>query len=159
MGGTIIFRENNGPNQVEIRPGGTVGIGVLAGGGSTQLCRNGIVAIATCSSSLRYKRDVQPFFRGLDLIKRLQPITFTWKQDGKRDVGFGAEDVAAIEPLLITHNEKGEIEGVKYDRITAALVNAVREQQAQIAKQKQQIDALKRLVCIDHPKASICKSN
>lgn len=159
MGGTIIFRENNGPNQVEIRPGGFVGIGALDGGGSIPLCRNGIVAIATCSSSLRYKRDVQPFFRGLDLIKRLQPITFTWKQDGKRDVGFGAEDVAAIEPLLITHNEKGEIEGVKYDRITVALVNAVREQQAQIAKQKQQIDALKRLVCIDHPKASICNSN
>jgi len=29
-------------------------------------------------------------------------------------------------------NDKGEIEGVKYDRITAVLVNAVREQQEQM---------------------------
>lgn len=158
-GRNIIFREGNGPNQVEIRPGGFVGIAALDTAGSTSLCRNGVAAIATCSSSLRYKTEIKPFYRGLDLINRLRPITFSWKQDGKRDVGFGAEEVAAVEPLLITHNEKGEIEGVKYDRITVALVNAVREQQAQIAKQKQQIDGLKRLVCIDHPKASICNSN
>lgn len=32
-------------------------------------------------------------------------------------LGLGAENVAAIDPLLVTYNSKGEVEGVKYDRI------------------------------------------
>ena len=69
---------------------------------------------------------------GLDVAKRLNPITFAWKVDGRRDIGFGAEEVAKVEPLLTFANEKGEIEGVHYAQITAVLVNAVKEQQAQI---------------------------
>lgn len=84
------------------------------------------------------------------LIKRLRPIRFSWKQDGMRDVGFVAEEVAAVEPLLVTYNDKGQIEGVKYDLITAALVNAIKQQQ-------QQIDLLKKIVCAEHPDAEICK--
>jgi hypothetical protein len=38
----------------------------------------------------------------------------------------------SVEPLLVTHNNKGEIEGVKYDRITVALINGMKEQQEQI---------------------------
>ena len=45
-----------------------------------------------------------------------------------------AEEVAAVEPLLVTHNTRGEVEGVKYDRINVVLVNAIKEQQAQIDK-------------------------
>lgn len=52
------------------------------------------------------------------------------------DLGLGAEDVAAIEPLLVTYNAKGEVEGVKYDRIGVVLVNAVKEQQAEISSQR-----------------------
>jgi type III secretory pathway lipoprotein EscJ len=70
------------------------------------------------------------------------------------DIGFGAEEVAAVEPLLVTLNDKGEVEGVKYDRISVALVNAVKEQQQQIQHQRHQlqqqqraIEGLKKLVC------------
>ncbi len=58
-----------------------------------------------------------------------------------------AEDVAKVEPLLVTRNDKGEVEGVKYDRITAVLVNAVKEQQQQIQQQQDEIASLKQLVC------------
>jgi hypothetical protein len=145
-------------------------------GGTTQLCRNASKEIATCSSSLRYKTAIEPFTAGLGLINRLHPIQFTWKQGGLRDLGFGAEDVEKIEPLLVTYNDSGQVEGVKYDRIAVALVNAVHEQQALIEHQQQQItqqqreiallrqrqqelDALKKLVCADHPDAPICKAN
>jgi type III secretory pathway lipoprotein EscJ len=57
----------------------------------------------------------------------------------------------------VTHNANGEVEGVKYDRITAVLVNAVKEQQEQINQQQQQIAGLKRLVCRNHPRATVCK--
>ena len=56
-----------------------------------------------------------------------------------RDVGFAAEEVECVEPLLVTYNPKGEIEGVKYGQLTTVLVNAVKEQQAQIENQQKQI--------------------
>src|SRR6185369_2180080 len=106
-------------------------------GGTTQLCRNPTTfLISGCSSSLRYKTDLHPFIGGLDLVNRLHPITFRWKADQTLDLGFGAEDVAAVEPLLVTHNEKGEVEGVKYDRLSAVFINAFKEQQAQIERQQ-----------------------
>jgi len=112
---------------------GTLKVDSLAGGGDVNLCRNSTFnTIATCGSSLRYKRSVAPFFGGLDLVNRLHPIAFTWKDGGSRDLGLGAEDVAKVEPLLVTHNDKGEVEGVKYDRINIVLINAIKQQQEQI---------------------------
>ncbi|MEQ1605900.1 MAG: tail fiber domain-containing protein [Pyrinomonadaceae bacterium] len=121
---------------------GIIRVSTLGAGGATSLCRNGSQQISTCSSSLRYKNNINRFGLGLDLINRLKPITFDWKGGGMHDLGLGAEDVAAIEPLLVTYNTKGEVEGVKYDRIGVVLVNAVKEQQRQIATQNGQIEAL-----------------
>ena len=74
-----------------------------------------------------------------------------------RDLGLGAEDVAKVEPLLVTHNDKGEVEGVKYDRLSVAFVNAFKEQQAQIEAQQKEIAALKKVVCSIMPDAEVCK--
>ncbi len=151
----------------------------LGTGGSTNICTDAAGKISTCSSSLRYKTNMQTFIGGLDIVRRLRPITFTWKDSGLRDVGFGAEEVEKIEPLLTTRNAKGEIEGVKYGQLTTVLVNAVKEQQAQIEAQRQQlrdrerqaawqqqqlqqqqqeIAVLKQWFCRTHPKAALCQS-
>jgi hypothetical protein len=71
--------------------------------------------------------------------------------------GNSAEDVERVEPLLTFRNDKGEIEGVKYNQLSAVLVNAIRDQQAQIERQQVQIDALKGLVCQSHPDADLCR--
>jgi len=89
---------------------------------------------------LRYKTNIAPFSFGLNLIKQLRPISFDWKTGGAADVGFGAEDVAKINPLLVTYNRAGEVEGVKYDRLSVVFVNAFKEQQTQIEQQNQQIE-------------------
>ena len=34
--------------------------------------------------------------------------------------------------MLVFYNQQGQIEGVKYDRLTAVLANAIQEQQTQI---------------------------
>ena len=76
---------------------------------------------------------------------------------GFTGLGFGAEEVAAVEPLLVTYNEKGEVEGVKYDRLSAVFVNAFNEKQAQIMQQ-QEIALLKQWLCRTHPKATMCQA-
>jgi len=102
-----------------------------------------LIEIAICnSSSLRYKKNLAPFREGMEILNRLRPISFTWKANGSRDFGLGAEGVAKVEPLLDTHNDKGEIEGVKYDRLNVVLINAVKEQQQQIERQQKQIATL-----------------
>lgn len=81
------------------------------------------------------------------------------------DLGLGAEDVAAIEPLLVTYNKDGQVEGVKYDRIGVVLVNAVKEQQGHIESLQKnntqlqtQVNELKSVVCSIKPDVEICKS-
>lgn len=148
-------------SNIVLIPGGlsidTLRISTLASAGITAVCRNALNDLSTCSSSLRYKTNIAPFNFGLNLINRLRPITFDWKDGGMKDLGLGAEDVAAIEPLLVTYNAKGEVEGVKYDRIGVVLLNAVKEQQILIQKQQEQIDLLKQLICLTNTQAEICK--
>ena len=145
---------------------GPVGLYDIPGGGDQPLCRDSAFGtIGTCfGSSLRYKTDVHPFSSGLDIVNRLRPIAFTWKQGERQDVGLAAEEVEKVEPLLTFRNEKGEIEGVKYNQLSAVFVNAINEQQAQIKRQQEQIDAQQReltafkaLVCASHPDADVCR--
>lgn len=149
----------------------TLIVHTLGGSGITQLCLNLAERLASCSSSLRYKSNVTTFLGGLNVVTRLRPIRFTWKEGGVQDVGFGAEEVNEIEPLLTTRNKQGEIEGVKYGQLTTVLVNAVKEQQSQIETQQTQIqnqdrriEELQRQIagltvsiCQSNPQAEVCK--
>jgi hypothetical protein len=151
---TIALGRSDGSDTVDVP--GKLQIDTLATAGSTQLCLNGANRVGLCSSSLRYKTAVQPFISGLDIIDKLHPISFAWKDDGRRDLGLSAEDVAQVEPLLITRNRDGQIEGVKYDHLNVVLINAIKQQQELIKNQDAEIKDLKRLVCEDHPKAQVC---
>lgn len=131
--------------------------GALDGFTSTPVCRSGDGYLANCSSSLRYKTDINPYLGGLDVVRKLRPISFAWKENGKQELGFGAEEVFKIEPRLTFRNDRNEIEGVLYAQVTTALVNAVKEQQEQIETLTKQIDALKKLVCIGNKDADACR--
>jgi hypothetical protein len=127
------------------------------GGGDQSICRNSATGfIAFCSSGLRYKSDIETFDKGLNIVNRLRPISFAWKQSGLRDIGFGAEDVAKIDPLFVNYNNKGEVEGVKYDRLSVVFVNAFKEQQTQIEVLRVQVERLTQLVCLDRPGSDVC---
>jgi hypothetical protein len=92
---------------------------------SAALCLNAISEIATCSSSLRYKNNIADLPMGLDTVMKLRPVTYDWKSNGEQDLGLVAEEVNAVAPVLTTRNKDGQIEGVKYDRLTAVLVKGI----------------------------------
>jgi hypothetical protein len=158
-GGRFIVKENGNiglginPPSDRLHVFGIIRVEALGVAGATTLCHNASFQISTCSSSLRYKEHLSPFSTGLKLISRLRPISFSWKASDQRDIGLVAEDVEKLEPLLVTHNAAGEVEGVKYDRLSVAFINAFKEQQEQIdaqarliREQQKQIDELKQLV-------------
>src|SRR6266542_646441 len=138
---TIALGRAGGSDTVVVP--GKLEVDTLGLAGSTNLCLNGSNRIAPCSSSLRYKPRIQPFLGGLNIINRLRPISFTWRDGGMRDVGLGAEEVERVEPLLTFRNKEGEIEGVKYNQLSAVLVNAIKEQQQQIRELQSQISSLR----------------
>jgi hypothetical protein len=149
IGGRLVVKENgnvgiNIPSgqspQDKLEVNGVVRIGSLGASGSTTLCRNASNQISTCSSSLRYKTNVATFLGGLGIINRLRPISFEWKADHLKDIGLGAEEVEQVEPLLTFRNANGEIEGVKYNQLSAVFINAFKEQQAQIEKQQAELE-------------------
>jgi Chaperone of endosialidase len=179
--GSLVFTSNTvalGRSQDSVLIQGILTVQGSALGGNVAVCRNTAGQISSCSSSLRYKTNIASFNSGLNLVSRLRPITFTWKDGGMKDFGLGAEDVAEVEPLLVTYNSKGEVEGVKYDRVAVVLLNAVKEQQVQIEKQNAQIaaqekqireqndqikqqqaalESLKQIVCQSNAAAKICQ--
>lgn len=176
---TIALGRNDGSDKVVI-----YGLGA-AGTPQTTLCRNTSSQIAFCSSSRRYKTDIEPYKDGLNLINQLKPVSFNWKTTNQADIGLIAEEVAEVEPRLAYKNQNGEIEGVSYSQMSVVLINAVKEQQEQIQvqqnqieeqktinqnlqsevrqqkqqnkAQQQQIDALIKLVCSQNTKAEVCK--
>jgi hypothetical protein len=111
------------------------------------VCYTSNGTIGQCgASSLRYKSGVAPYNDGLDVINRLQPISFTRIINGRREIGFGAEDVEKVEPRLTYPNEKGEVEGVRYELLTTVLVNAIKEQQETIEALRSDVTRLENVV-------------
>ncbi|HEY6122526.1 MAG TPA: tail fiber domain-containing protein, partial [Pyrinomonadaceae bacterium] len=173
--------------QARLHVNGVIRLDVLGTPlGNSPLCLNASNQIAFCNiSSLRYKTNVHSFLDGLSIINKLRPISFDWKDGGLHDVGLAAEEVDRVAPLFAFRNNKGEIEGVKYNQLSAVFINAFKEQQAQILKQQEQlkrqeekiareqdqarqeramlnaqqlqIDALKKLVCRTHRRNAMCK--
>jgi hypothetical protein len=116
--------------------------------------------IGTLSSSRRYKDEIKPMDKASETLFALRPVTFRYKKevDSERALSFGliAEEVAEINPELITRDDQGNPQSVRYEAVNAMLLNeflkehrTVQElrsnaakQEATIAKQQQQIEAL-----------------
>ncbi len=92
---------------VTINPSGTLSVPRFGSAGTATVCRNSASELAFCSSSLRYKTNVATFIGGMNIINRLRPIAFNWKQDGVKDIGFGAEEVEKVAPHDIRFTPAG----------------------------------------------------
>jgi hypothetical protein len=89
------------------------------------------------TSSIRYKQDVQDLGESSGLLA-LRPVTYRSKaaadDQTKRHLGFIAEEVADIEPMLVQYAD-GVPDGVQYERMTVLLV-------AELKKLRTEFDAL-----------------
>jgi trimeric autotransporter adhesin len=116
--------------------------------------------IGTLVSSRRYKDDIRPMEESSKTIHSLRPVRFRYKKevDPTRSLCFGliAEDVAKASPELVTLDREGRPQTVRYEAINAMLLNEflkehrkvesqesrIQQQEATIARQQKQIDAL-----------------
>ena len=94
-------------------------------------------------SSIRYKEDVEPLESAVDTINRLQGVSYSWKDTGKKDFGFIAEEVGKVLPEIVEWSADPEYANtMDYTRIISFLVEAVKEQQKKIDILTEKIDKL-----------------
>ena len=63
----------------------------------------------------------------------MQGVYFTRKEDESRQIGFIADEIYKIFPELVDLKD-GEVESLHYPRITAILVEAIKELDARLKK-------------------------
>lgn len=103
---------------------------------------------STNPSDKRLKDNITDLGYGLSDILKLRPVSYNWKDDkinqGKQ-FGFIAQEVQEVMPELVKEfkTEEGNRLGLDKEGIYAALVNAIKEQQAQIKELKAELELLK----------------
>jgi hypothetical protein len=174
--------------------GGNVGVGTTSP--DQKLSVNGNASKSGGGSWLtfsdeRLKNITGRFTPGLKAVMQLQPLRYEYKRDNAlklksegEHIGFSAQAVQKIIPEAVSKNDKGYLL-VNNDPILWTMLNAIKEQQAEIdhqqellkrqqeqikrqeaqareqretfAAQQQQLDALKKLVCRSHPRSAACR--
>ncbi|MBT3071405.1 shufflon system plasmid conjugative transfer pilus tip adhesin PilV [Rhodomicrobium sp. Az07] len=76
-------------------------------------------------SDRRLKDNIAPA-AGLDVVSRLQGVTFNWKKDGTPSAGVIAQDVEKVMPEAVNTDGQG-MKSVSYDSLMAPVIQAIRE--------------------------------
>jgi hypothetical protein len=90
----------------------------------------------TENSSLRYKENVETIKYGLDKVLQMRGVTYDKKNTGVKEIGVIAEEIYEVLPEVVLKNEEGEIDSVSYGRITAVLIEAIKDLKKEIEELK-----------------------
>jgi uncharacterized coiled-coil protein SlyX len=141
--------------------------GATASGGAAVFVVGGAGKLGTMPSSARFKDEIKPMDKASEVILALRPVSFRYKKevDPQRVAQFGlvAEDVEKINPDLVIRDAQGRPQTVRYEQVNAMLLNeflkehrkvqeqdttiaqvksTAAKQEATIAQQQKQIEAL-----------------
>ena len=116
--------------------------------------------LGTVVSSERFKDAIKPMDKASEAILALKPVTFHYKKEldpaGIPQFGLVAEQVEKVNPALVARDDQGKVYTVRYEAVNAMLLNeflkehqtvqelksTVLKEEAAIAKQQKQIEAL-----------------
>jgi hypothetical protein len=144
-------------NQGEAADSGTVRIGTksthiatyIAGIYGTSVTGSAVMVSSTGQlgvtvSSERFKTAIAPMGSYTAKLTQLRPVTFHLKTDpgGALQAGLIAEEVDKVYPELVIRDEKGRIDGVRYDELAPMLLNEMQQQQRRNEAQAVQIATL-----------------
>jgi hypothetical protein len=101
------------------------------------------------TSDDRLKTDVRELTDALDAVGLLRGVSFEWNEaagsagavPGRRSIGVLAQDVEQVFPELVSAPE-GSHKAVDYSKLTAVLIEAVKELRAENEALRARMDAL-----------------
>ena len=113
--------------------------------GSTAVC------LAPCSDQ-RSKKNIEPLDNCLDKVLSLRSVRFDWDEnvvpkranEESTQIGLIAQEVEKIVPEVVREEiiENQYLKSIRYENLTAILIEAVKEQQKQIEDLKQTVQEL-----------------
>jgi len=95
----------------------------------------------TNSSDERLKTNIVGITGAVEKVQQLRGVEFDWISSGHHSVGVIAQDVEKVLPELVATRDDG-MKGVDYGKLTAVLIEAIKEQQVQINELKSRLDEL-----------------
>ncbi|HET6887350.1 MAG TPA: tail fiber domain-containing protein [Candidatus Udaeobacter sp.] len=106
--------------------------------------------IGTLASSRRYKEQIKPIEKASETIRSLRPVSFRYKKeiDPAQPLCFGliAEEVADVNPNLVTLDCEGKPETVRYEAINAMLLSEFLKQHKAFAEEHHKVEKLEATV-------------
>ncbi len=97
-------------------------------------------------SARRFKTDIADMDNASAGLLALRPVTFHYKPEldktGIPQFGLVAEEVAKVNPDLVTHDAKGEISTVRYEAVNVMLLNEFLKEHRKVEKQQTTIGRL-----------------
>lgn len=102
-------------------------------------------------SDIRLKRDIKPITHAIEMIQSIRGVHYMWRTDEfpqmtlpeERQIGVIAQEVEKLLPEVISEKKDG-YKAVDYTKIVPVLIEAVKEQQQQIANLQTLVDQLRK---------------
>ena len=111
-------------------------------GGTVEVDSSGQLGVVL--SSVRYKRDIHHMGTASANLMQLRPVTFIYKNDpsNTRQYGLVAEQVREIYPELVTYDDQGKLQSVRYEQLIPMLLNELQKQANQVQTQTRETEEL-----------------
>jgi hypothetical protein len=122
---------------------GNVGIGTSTPAATLEVAPNATTLADHWSvrSSQRWKTNIQTIQNALDQVRKLRGVTYDWKESHNKDIGLIAEEVGRVFPEIVTYEPNGvDARSVDYQRLVAVLIEAVKEQDQEIAELREKVE-------------------
>ena len=115
---------------------------IHSGGGQTIAGNLTLSGTLTINSDSRLKENLTPLTGALDKVKALTGYNYNRIGSDKLEMGVVAQEVQKVAPELVLEDKEGTL-SVAYQNMVALLIEAVKEQSAEIAALKEQVKELK----------------
>jgi hypothetical protein len=102
------------------------------------------------TSDIRLKENFAPLENSLDKIKGLQGVSYNRIIDieKKREIGFIAQAVQEVAPEFIHYHEDTDVYGIAYDKMTALITEALKEEDQKVEAIDARVIALEAKIAI-----------
>jgi hypothetical protein len=118
------------------------------------VCRDpGSMDLVMCGmSDARLKTNIMPLTDALEKLEAIRGVSFEWNESyrssgrssGHREIGVIAQEVEEVFPELVFTSSSDGYKAVDYSRLTAVLIEAVKELKAENEALKQRVETLEK---------------
>jgi len=92
----------------------------------------------TEASTMRIKTNIETLESPLDKISKLRGVSYNLKKNNEPSIGMIAEEVEEVFPELVSKDDSGKAAAMSYGRMTAVLLEAIKELKEEVDELKQE---------------------